>query len=218
MWWRSSSVSRDGDINLTCRQCGREFVFTNGEQEFYELKGFTSPSRCQECRSAKQSQPLHLTCSQCGTELEKGASIYCTACLASAHLESELKAKESQRAASAAYARLQASESQKAELTELLRQKEQLIVKLELKINNFSQDLEKAQQFQAVLGSFRPTLNSIEEKLEALGYAQDKINERMLQLVQRMYEMYENTGLLEVIKRSFKHYQSQDTQSTWGLL
>ena len=207
-------MSKDGGISLTCRQCGREFVFTNAEQEFYELKGFTSPSRCQECRSAKQSQPLHLACAQCEAELEKGASIYCTACLASAHLESELKTKQSQREASAAHARLQASESQKAELTELLRQKEQLIVELELKINNFSQDLEKAQQFHAVLGSFWPTLNSIEEKLEALGYAQDKINERMLQLVQRMYEVYENTGLLEVIKRSFKHYQKQDTQPT----
>ena len=207
-------MSEDGDMSLTCRQCGREFVFTSAEQEFYQLKGFTSPSRCHECRSTKQGQPLHLACAQCETELDIGESIYCTACLASAHLESELKIKESQRAASAAHARLQASESQKAELTELLRQKEQLIVELELKINNFSQDLEKAQQFQAVLGSFRPTLNGIEEKLEALGYAQDKINERMLQLVQRMYEVYENTGLLEVIKRSFKHYQRRDTQAT----
>jgi len=207
-------VSKDGNINLTCRQCGREFVFTKNEQEFYELKGFTSPSRCQECRSTKQNQPHHVVCSQCGTELEKGTAIYCTACLASASLESELKTKQSQRAASAAHAKLQASESQKAELAELLRQKEQLVAELELKINNLSEDLEKAKQFHTILGSFQPTLNSIEEKLEALDYAQNKINERMLQLVQKMQEMYENTGLLEMFKRSLRHYPKQDTQTT----
>ena len=207
-------MSKDGNINLTCRQCGREFVFTKNEQEFYELKGFTSPSRCQECRSTKQSQPHHLVCSYCGNELEKGTSIYCTACLASASLESELKTKQSQRAASAAHAKLQASESQKAELGELLRQKEQLVAELELKINNLSEDLEKAKQFHTILGSFQPTLNSIEEKLEALDYAQNKINERMLQLVQKMQEMYENTGLLEMFKRSLRHYPKQDTQPT----
>lgn len=207
-------MAKDVDINLTCRQCGREFVFTEAEQEFYELKGFTVPGRCQECRSTKQSQPYHIVCSQCGTELEKGASIYCTACLASANLASELKTKQSQQAASAAHAKLQASESQRAELAELLRQSEQLVVELELKVSSLSQDLDKAQQFHTALGSFQPALKSIEEKLETLGYAQDKINERMLQLVQRMYEMYENTGLVEIIKRSLKHYPKHDTQAT----
>jgi len=207
-------MSKDGGINLTCRQCGREFVFTKAEQEFYELKGFTSPGRCQECRSTKQSQAHHLVCSQCGIELEKGTSIYCTACLTSARLESELKTKQSQRAASAAHAKLQASESQKAEFAELLRQKEQLVAELELKVNSLSQDLEKAQQFHAALESFQPTLDSIEEKLEALEYTQNKINERMLQLAQRMHEMYENTGLLEIFKRGLKHYPKQDTQPT----
>jgi len=204
-------VLKDGDINLTCRQCGREFVFTKGEQEFYELKGFTSPSRCQECRSIKQNQPHHLVCSQCGTELEKGASIYCTTCLASTHLEFELKTKQSQKAASAAHTKLLASESQKAELAESLRQKEQLITELLLKVNGLSQDLDKANQFQATLGSLQPALNEIEQRLEALEHAQNKINERMLQVVERMHEMYENTGLLELIKRSLRHYQGQGT-------
>ena len=204
----------DADIKLTCRQCGREFVFTKGEQEFYELKGFTHPRRCQECRSNKQNQLHHLVCSHCGTELEKGGAIYCTACLASAHLESELKTKQSQQAASAAYTKLQASESQKAELEELLRQKEQLVAEIELKVNTLNQDLEKAHQFYAALGSLQPVLDDIEKKLGTLEHAQDKTNERMLQIVQRMNEMYENTGLLEVIKRSLKHYQRQDTQPT----
>ena len=46
------------DKVLTCRDCGQEFVFTAGEQEFYAEKGFTNePSRCRECRQArKQAQ------------------------------------------------------------------------------------------------------------------------------------------------------------------
>ena len=204
-------LKKEDDIDLTCRQCGREFVFTKGEQEFYELKGFTSPSRCQECRLTKQNQSHHLVCSQCGTELEKGASIYCTTCLTSTHLEFELKTKQSQKAASAAHTKLLASESQKAELAESLRQKEQLITELVLKVNSLSQDLDKANQFQATLGSLQPALNKIEQRLEDLEYAQNKSNERMLQVVERMHEMYENTGLLELIKRSLRHYQGQGT-------
>jgi len=44
-----------------------------------------------------------------------------------------------------------------------------------------------------------------------LEHAQNKINERMLQVVERMHEMYENTGLLEIIKRSLRHSQKQGT-------
>ncbi len=186
-------------------------MFTKGEQEFYELKGFTLPSRCQECRSTRQSQLYHLVCSQCGTEMEKGASVYCTACLASVHLEFELKAKKREKAASAAHTKLQVTESQKADLEELLRHKEQVVAELEMKVNSLSQDLDKTQQFQAVLGSLQPALDGIEERLEALAQAQNKINERMLQLAERMHEMYDNTGLLEIIKRSLRQFRVQGT-------
>ena len=41
------------DKTLTCRDCGRDFTFTAGEQEFYATRGFTNePGRCPECRSA----------------------------------------------------------------------------------------------------------------------------------------------------------------------
>ena len=30
------------DKTLVCRDCGSEFVFTTGEQEFYKEKGFTN--------------------------------------------------------------------------------------------------------------------------------------------------------------------------------
>jgi CxxC-x17-CxxC domain-containing protein len=39
------------DKTLTCRDCGTNFVFTSGEQEFYASKGFSNqPSRCPDCR------------------------------------------------------------------------------------------------------------------------------------------------------------------------
>lgn len=41
------------DKNLQCRDCGNEFVFTAGEQEFYAGRGLTNePGRCPDCRAA----------------------------------------------------------------------------------------------------------------------------------------------------------------------
>ena len=35
------------DKTIACRDCGTDFVFTAGEQEFYAQKGFTNePTRC----------------------------------------------------------------------------------------------------------------------------------------------------------------------------
>lgn len=68
------------DKVLTCRDCGREFVFTASEQEFYAEKGFTNePGRCPECRAARKNQnrnggnrpPRQMypaVCSACGKE------------------------------------------------------------------------------------------------------------------------------------------------------
>ena len=45
------------DKTLKCRDCGSEFVFSVGEQEFYKEKGFTNePTRCISCRRAKKEQ------------------------------------------------------------------------------------------------------------------------------------------------------------------
>ena len=43
------------DISLICIQCGIEFIFTVGEQEFFDEKGFTEkPKRCKSCRSERK--------------------------------------------------------------------------------------------------------------------------------------------------------------------
>ena len=58
------------DKPLTCRECGTEFLFTAGEQEFYQQKGFTNePGRCPTCRAARRS-PMRGGSSMMGYESE----------------------------------------------------------------------------------------------------------------------------------------------------
>jgi CxxC-x17-CxxC domain-containing protein len=45
------------DKTLACRDCGTEFTFTAGEQEFYAQKGFANePTRCRSCRQTRKMQ------------------------------------------------------------------------------------------------------------------------------------------------------------------
>lgn len=42
---------------MTCADCGQEFSFTAGEQEFYAQRGFTdAPKRCPSCRQIRKAQ------------------------------------------------------------------------------------------------------------------------------------------------------------------
>lgn len=61
------------DITLKCKDCGNEFTFTAGEQEFYAEKGFQNqPQRCRSCRSARKAntkperEMYETTCANCG--------------------------------------------------------------------------------------------------------------------------------------------------------
>lgn len=67
------------DKVLVCKDCGAEFVFTAGEQEFYEKKNFlTEPQRCHDCRKRRKNSTgdtgslvlYEIVCSKCG-EVEK---------------------------------------------------------------------------------------------------------------------------------------------------
>ena len=81
------------DKTLVCNECGNEFVFTAGEQEFYAEKGFQNePKKCKACRdarkkAAKGTQELFTTtCSRCGGEArvrfepKLDRPVYCSAC------------------------------------------------------------------------------------------------------------------------------------------
>ena len=61
------------DKTLKCKDCGADFVFTAGEQEFYAEKGFVNePQRCKACRDAKKNAGrgartfFEATCANCG--------------------------------------------------------------------------------------------------------------------------------------------------------
>lgn len=45
------------DKTVTCIDCKKDFVFTAGEQQFYERKGFReSPKRCKTCREERKNR------------------------------------------------------------------------------------------------------------------------------------------------------------------
>ncbi len=59
------------DRTLVCKDCGKDFIFTAGEQEFYAQKGFTNdPTRCKDDRAKSKQQKMErqteITCKNCG--------------------------------------------------------------------------------------------------------------------------------------------------------
>lgn len=46
-------MSNKEDIELRCQDCKNYFLFTVGEQHFFEEKGFQQPKRCKICRKHK---------------------------------------------------------------------------------------------------------------------------------------------------------------------
>jgi CxxC-x17-CxxC domain-containing protein len=100
------SVINMEDKTLTCRDCGREFIFSASEQQFFAEKGFTNePGRCPECRAANKAQrrggsftsggyssgPREMfpaVCAQCGKDTQvpfqprNDRPVYCSDCFA----------------------------------------------------------------------------------------------------------------------------------------
>lgn len=46
------------DQTLNCTDCSSSFTFTEGEQEFFQTKGFTPPTRCPECRQRRKAEKM----------------------------------------------------------------------------------------------------------------------------------------------------------------
>ena len=83
------------DKTLICKDCGSEFVFTAGGQEFYAEKGFQNePQRCKACRDARKSQlraskeMYETVCAKCGKTAKvpfqpsNDRPVYCSECFA----------------------------------------------------------------------------------------------------------------------------------------
>jgi len=83
------------DETIVCKECGKEFVFTAGEQAFYAQKGFQNkPKSCKECREAKKNgsraprEYYTAVCAECGREAKitfkpsDDRPVYCSECYA----------------------------------------------------------------------------------------------------------------------------------------
>ena len=85
------------DRTLVCRDCGKEFIFSAGEQEFYAKNDFKNdPVRCPECRRARknaargtqQRELFDAVCASCGKPTKvpfqprNDKPIYCSECFA----------------------------------------------------------------------------------------------------------------------------------------
>ncbi|MBU1123088.1 zinc-ribbon domain-containing protein [Patescibacteria group bacterium] len=81
------------DKELTCRDCGKTFTFTEGEQEFYASKDLSDPQRCKDCRANRKAERRQLhdaVCAKCGndcqvpfkprSEEEGGKPVLCREC------------------------------------------------------------------------------------------------------------------------------------------
>lgn len=86
------------DRVLKCMDCGTDFVFTAGEQQFYYEKEFRNePKRCKPCKTKRQNSPSErggppgrvetsAVCSQCGRETTvpfrptQGRPVFCREC------------------------------------------------------------------------------------------------------------------------------------------
>jgi CxxC-x17-CxxC domain-containing protein len=42
------------DKTITCSDCGREFVFSADDQEFFASRGYLEPKRCRTCRANRR--------------------------------------------------------------------------------------------------------------------------------------------------------------------
>lgn len=83
------------DKVLICEECGKEFIWTAGEQEFYAERGFVNqPKRCKECRAARKAggkaprEMYDAICAKCGKPCKvpfkptEGRPVYCSECFA----------------------------------------------------------------------------------------------------------------------------------------
>lgn len=89
------------DKALQCRDCGADFIWTAGEQEFYAAKNLVNqPGRCPSCRAAARAarqdgrfvsggrprERFPAVCDRCGVQTQvpflprENRPVYCSSC------------------------------------------------------------------------------------------------------------------------------------------
>ncbi len=218
-------MPKDTDMTLICRQCGKEFVFSRAEQEFYELKGFVLPLHCKECRNSRKNQTSQV-CSTCGMEIPKGKPMYCSCCLTAVHLDHELDYQKIQQMLEEAQTKLRAFEgektgqadeikrqlnileSEKMRLSETVQQKEQIISGLREQLQKTSLELEKSLKHHESLDYLEPTLTRFKLRLDSIERSQSDLANRLVQLIRQIEDPRENNGIMEGLRRLFRPHQT----------
>ena len=95
------------DRILICTECGGEFIFTVGEQEFFNARGFANePKRCRSCRAVRRTEQrggtyqdspremYPIVCADCGADAmvpfrpRGDRPVYCSDCFSKMRNES----------------------------------------------------------------------------------------------------------------------------------
>jgi len=50
------SIITMDDKKIKCIDCHKDFIFTAGEQEFFEERGYSTPIRCKDCRIKRKAE------------------------------------------------------------------------------------------------------------------------------------------------------------------
>lgn len=59
------------DITIECVSCGKPFIWTTGEQKFFQKMGFKSPRRCPICRKARSVEKQNRSSQQYEYPIDK---------------------------------------------------------------------------------------------------------------------------------------------------
>jgi len=98
------------DRNLTCVECGSEFVFSADDQQFHAERGYQDPKRCPSCRQARRGsggygggggggyssrQMYDAVCANCGNACQvpflprQDRPVYCSDCFSKVKPQSQ---------------------------------------------------------------------------------------------------------------------------------
>jgi glutaredoxin len=183
------------DRILVCRQCGKDFTFTVGEQERYSDKGWSEPRRCPQCRSARRRMDVRV-CSGCAAELAKGDPAYCSSCLDNLKRETEDELRQQQQRIEELESRLKTlsdAEKSLAAATAELEKTEQANKELRDRVKALEVENLKLTEEKAPWHAFAASVRQLDEQFEAFrqSYAcdVDKLTGLLLevqnQLIQR---------------------------------
>jgi hypothetical protein len=194
------------DLTIKCKQCGKDFIFSEDEQTFYKTRGFSTPQRCKNCRSKQRQSGA--VCAECGNTFVEGAPVYCAACLINqklAHTPEPLI--ENQMQLDEALKRAALAEAAESKTSELLRQTAQEVAELKVRLELANSELEKSVQYHTSVEKLTFGLEQLQNKMNVLENSQKNMVELLLEL-SRKTNVAPKNSLLETLRGLFRPHGS----------